>query len=97
MNNHLSNDARKETLFKPDDPRLTNEKDTKPYIREHFNNMKLSRSQCIVISIFNYGPYIDNMCTLENFTYNFHRELIRIINPKLSMEISNNFLMLKYR
>ena len=83
MNNHLSKGAPQETLCQPDDPWITNEKDIKPYILKHLNNIKLSTSQYIATSIINYGPYMDNLITLEHFTHTLHRQLINAINSKL--------------
>ena len=67
MNANLTKDASQETL---DDPWITNEKDTKLYLLEHLDNIKLPRSQYIATSIINYGPYIDNMFALVDFAYN---------------------------
>ena len=61
MNKHLTKNVPKETLFKADDPWLTNE-DTKPYILDHIENIKLSKSQYIAISIINYGAYRHHVC-----------------------------------
>ena len=47
LNEHLTKDVLQETLFKPNDPLITNEKGTKPYILQHLNNIKLLRSQFI--------------------------------------------------
>ena len=71
-------------------------KDTKPYILEHLNNIKLSRSQYIATFIINYGLYIDNMFTLENFVYNFCKQLINVMNSKPSVELNADILMPKY-
>ena len=51
-------------LFRSDDPWITSEKDTKPYILEHLDNIKLSRSQYIAISIIYHGPCVDVMFAL---------------------------------
>ena len=40
MNNHLTKDAPKVTLFKPDDTWITNEKDSEPYILKHLDDIK---------------------------------------------------------
>ena len=53
MNDHLTKDAPQEILFQPDDPWIPTEKDTKPYILENLDNIKLSRSQYIATSIIN--------------------------------------------
>ena len=55
MNNHLTKPLPLETLFKPDAPFITNEKDTKPYILEDLDDIKLFRSQYIAISIIKFG------------------------------------------
>ena len=39
----------KKTLFQPCDIYITNEKDTKPYILVHLDNIKLSQTQYIAI------------------------------------------------
>ena len=51
MDEHLNKDAPEDTLARLNDPWITNEKDTKPYILEHLDNIKMSRSQYIAISI----------------------------------------------
>ena len=61
MNGHLTKDAPQEILIKPNDLWIMNEKDTKPYILEHLDNIKLFRSQYIATSIINYGTFIDDM------------------------------------
>ena len=66
-----------------------------PYILEHFENIKLSRSQYIATSIISYGPYRD-MFVLENVIHTFHRQLITIINSKPLTEINTDMLMPKY-
>ena len=68
MNEHLTKDASLETLFKPNNPWLTNKKDTKSYMLLHLKNIKLSRFQYIATSIINYGTYIDDMFVLEEST-----------------------------
>ena len=80
MGKHLTKDVPQQTLFESEDPGITNEKDTKPYILRHLDNIKLSRSQYISRYIINYGPYIDNMFSLENLAFSFHRKLIDLIN-----------------
>ena len=44
----------------------------------------------------NYGPYMDDMFALENFTYTFCTELINIINSNPPTKIHQEILMLKY-
>ena len=84
MNEHLTKDAPKETLFKPNGPWLTNE-DTKPYILEHLDNIKLSRFQCITTSIINYAPYLESI-NLEQFSHNFWKQLVNVINSNSSKD-----------
>ena len=82
MNEPSSADASQETLFRPNDPWITNEKDTKPYILENLDNIKLSGSQSIAKFIINVGPYMDSVLSLENFSYTFQRQPINVINLK---------------
>ena len=65
MNDHLTKDVPQETMFQLDYPWITNKKDTKLYILEHLDSIKLSRSHYIAISVINYGLYIDNLFALE--------------------------------
>ena len=44
MNDHCTKDTSKETLFQPDDPWISHEKDIKSYILQHLDIIKLSRS-----------------------------------------------------
>ena len=80
MSNHLTKDAPQDNPYQPNDAWFTNEKDTKPYIFNHIDNIKFSRSLYIAPSTINYGPYLDNMFPLENFAHTFHAQLITIIN-----------------
>ena len=66
-NDHLTKDEPQETLSKPDDLWISHRKDIKPYILEHLDNVKLSRSQCIATSIINYGSYKENIFTLQMY------------------------------
>ena len=59
MNKHFAKNASQKTIFLPDTTWITNEKDTKPYILEQSDNIKLLRSQYIATSIIKYGPYFD--------------------------------------
>ena len=51
MSEHLTKDAPQETLFKTNDPWITSEKDAILYTLEHLDNMKLSISEYLAISI----------------------------------------------
>ena len=82
LNDHQTKKKSQQTLLKPDYPWITTELDVKPYTLEHMDNIKLSRSQYIVTSIINYGPYIDNMFALKNFAYALHRQLATVITSK---------------
>ena len=82
MNDHLAKDA-PQTIVQPDYPRITMEKETKPYIFEHVDTIKLSRSWYIMTSITNYGPYVDNMFGLENFIHTFCRQILNLLIPNL--------------
>ena len=84
MNDHLTKDASQQTLLQPDDPWINAKSDFKPYILEHLDNIKLSRSQYIATSIINYGPYIDNMFAFENFAYAICRQLSTVISSNPS-------------
>ena len=96
MNDYLTKNVPQQTLFQPDDPCIANNKDTKPYILEHLDNIKLSTSQYIATSIFNYGPYVDNTFTLQNAVYTICRHLIKVINLKPPMKLNQDILMSKY-
>ena len=61
MNSHLTKDEPQGTLFQPNDPWITDEKDIRPYILGLLDNTKLSMSLYIAASIINYSPYINNM------------------------------------
>ena len=67
MNEHITKDAPQETLFKPGDPWITNQKDIKLYTLEYLDNIKLSRSQYIATSIIKCGPYIDNILPMKTW------------------------------
>ena len=68
MNEHLNTYVPQQTLFKTNDPWIIKEMDTKPYILENLDSIKLLRSQHIGTSIINYGFFIDDMFFLEKFT-----------------------------
>ena len=80
INEHLTKDASQETLFETDDPWLTNKNYTKLNILICLDIIKLSNSQYITTFIINYGPYVGSKFALENFTHNFCKQLINIIN-----------------
>ena len=75
---------------------IPNDKDTKPYILKYLCNIELPRSQYITTSIINYGHYIDNMFTLENFTHTFQWQLINTVNSQNPDKINKDILMLRY-
>ena len=85
-----------EALFKPNDTWITNEKDTKPYVHAHLDNITLSWSQYIATSIIIYGPYTDNMFALESCVCNFWRQLINVIKLKPPTELNQDIHLPKY-
>ena len=96
MNEHLTKDTPQETLFKHNDPWITSEEDTKPYILGHLDNMKLSRSQYIATSSISYGQYTENMFALEAFPHDFCIKLINIINSKTLARLNKDILIPRY-
>ena len=82
LNNQLMKDQSHEILFKPNDYLTTADKDNKPNILEHLNNVKLSSFQYIPTSTIKYSPYIENMFVLENFAYKLHQHLVKVINSR---------------
>ena len=95
MSEHFTKDAHHKTLFRPNDPWTTNDKDTKPYIFEHLDNIILFRSQYITTSINNNGPFIDEMFSPKNFAHTFCRHFINVINSN-PQEHKQDLLMAQY-
>ena len=62
MVNYLTKDEPQEMLFQHNDPWITPEKVTKPYILEHLDNIKFSRSQYIATSLINYVLTLIHVC-----------------------------------
>ena len=53
MNKHLIIDATQDPLFRPEDPCITNDGNTEPYLLDHLDNIKLFTSLCVATSITN--------------------------------------------
>ena len=70
MNHHLKEGESQETLFKPIDSWITVNANTKSYIVEELNSIKLSHFHYSAISIIKYGPIIDNIFSLQNLYIN---------------------------
>ena len=57
--------------------------ETKLYIVEQLNTMKLSRCHYIATSFAKCGSYIKNMFTLQNSAYRFCQQLVSVIYSML--------------
>ena len=88
MNGHLTKDESEEILSQCNNLQTMTEKDTKPYILKHLENIKLFRSHYIATSTINYGSYMDNMFAVENLT---HISIdSKVIDSKLYTEINRH-------
>ena len=96
MNEDLTKNTPKETLFIPSNPWIANRKDTKPYILEYWDNTKLSQSHYIATYIISYGPYKNNIFAIENFAYTFHWQFLHLIISGSPAEFNQDILMSKY-
>ena len=89
MNDHFTKETPTNSL-QPDVSLISTESYVKPHILEPVDNIKLSRSQYIVTSITNYGPYI--VTCLHSLTFclstlqtNFYRYNLKITSPSPSL------------
>ena len=87
MNNHLMKDETQGTLIQPVNTSITVDTETKPYIVEQLNSIKLSRSQYQCNIHHQIWPYVETMFTLQNFAHKFHQKLVHVINAKTPAEL----------